>query len=149
MEYTEFELAFFQEGEVLSDTNENKQGESEHEPTWIMRVLRKLGGAIAVVLALVACQSGAPAEKALTGYSKDVDRICGAMEQSGALELEEGGRAMHVGIWLARNLETQDGRELSATLVALPPQDRVAKLLSISKAEKIKECSILKTWGGA
>jgi hypothetical protein len=91
----------------------------------------------------------APATEALaTPMARDVNRICNAEELSGALDLQPAERAMHTGIWLAQNLESQDARDLSAELTKLNPQERVSRLQQVATEHGISPCEILHAWRG-
>ncbi|MCP4445482.1 MAG: hypothetical protein GY811_09085 [Myxococcales bacterium] len=81
-----------------------------------------------------------------TPIKRDLDRICNAEEQSGALHEIPSARASHVGIWLGTNLESQEARTLSATLVQLVPTERIAKLRSVLDTHGFEGCEILATW---
>jgi hypothetical protein len=81
-----------------------------------------------------------------TPFARDLDRICNAEEQSGALDEIPSARAQHVGIWLATNLESQEGRTLSVELVQLAPPERIARLKSVLAEETMSDCEILATW---
>ncbi len=83
-----------------------------------------------------------------TALELDLDRICNAEEQSGALQLPEGDRALHTGIWLANNIETQEIREFVAELTTLDPKARIARLEETLAKHQISQCEIIKTWGG-
>ena len=88
------------------------------------------------------------AAQSQTAMQRDLDRICSAEQLSGALELQPCERAMHVGIWLAKNIESQDGRELSARLAKLPPAERVTHLQETLAEHKVSSaCQIVSTWG--
>ena len=90
-----------------------------------------------------------PAPEALdTPMARDIDRICNAEELSGALDLQPGERAMHAGIWLAENLESQEARNLSAALTKLSPDERIARLQNEVEANRIPSCEILHAWRG-
>lgn len=82
-----------------------------------------------------------------TPIARDLDRICNAEEQSGALNMPPGDRAMHVGIWLATNLESQEARDLSAELSPMPAPKRGARLKEVLAAHDFKKCEILYAWG--
>lgn len=77
----------------------------------------------------------------------DLDRICNAERYSGALEQEEGARALATARWLALNLRSQEGRDLSATLAKLPNPERIARLRRAAAAESISPCPMLASWG--
>jgi len=134
-------------------------------------MFRCLGAwSLAVVLLAVApaCQQGpvsrhekgaatdepgaAPVEvaKAQAGdpYRRDVDRICNSEAQSGALELEEGARAMHVAQWLGANIESQDGREFLASLSRADPKGKASLLMQESQRLGLGECALAKAWSG-
>ncbi len=82
-----------------------------------------------------------------TPFARDLDRICNAEEQSGALDEIPSARGQHVGVWLATNLESQEGRDLSVELVQLPPPERIARLKTILAENKMgADCEILATW---
>jgi hypothetical protein len=88
-----------------------------------------------------------PAKVALaTPYARDLDRICNAEEQSGALDEIPSARGQHVGVWLATNLESQEGRTLSVSLVQLAPPERIARLKGVLAEHSIGDCEILSTW---
>tara|TARA_R110002096_G_scaffold44524_10_gene119915 strand:- start:11092 stop:11475 length:384 start_codon:yes stop_codon:yes gene_type:complete len=93
-------------------------------------------------------QAEEPAKPVLaTPLARDLDRICNAEEQSGALDEIPSARAQHVGIWLATNLESQDGRSLSVELVQLPPEERIARLKAVLAEQSMSaDCEILATW---
>jgi len=81
-----------------------------------------------------------------TPIKRDLDRMCNAEEKSGALDEDPDSRANHVGIWLATNLESQEARTLSAELVALAPEPRIARLREVLKSNAVGPCPILATW---
>jgi len=81
-----------------------------------------------------------------TPIQRDLDRICNAEEQSGALHEAPNARATHVGIWLANNLESQQARDLSAKLVALAPEERIAHLKGVLREHQLSDCEIIQTW---
>ena len=81
-----------------------------------------------------------------TAIERDLDRICNAVEQSGALDLQPGERAMHVGIWLAQNIESQEARTLSAELTQLGPDERIARLERELGKHGIGTCEIFHAW---
>ncbi len=81
-----------------------------------------------------------------TPIQRDLDRICNAEEQSGALHEAPNARATHVGMWLANNLESQQARDLSAKLVALAPEERIAHLKGVLREHKLSDCEIIQTW---
>ena len=82
-----------------------------------------------------------------TPMARDLDRICNAEEQSGALDMPPGDRAMHVGVWLAMQLESQEARDLSAELSPMPAQTRGKRLKEELVKVGIKKCEILYAWG--
>jgi hypothetical protein len=84
----------------------------------------------------------------ITATERDLDRMCNSLEQSGALDLQPAERAMHVGIWLAENLESQEVRDLSAALTKLGPEDRTARLQQELTKHGIATCEILHSWAG-
>lgn len=79
---------------------------------------------------------------------RDLDRICNAEEQSGALDLQPGERAMHVGIWLAKNIESQEARDLMAELTRLSGTERARRLQQELTTRGVPNCEILLVWGG-
>ncbi len=81
-----------------------------------------------------------------TPIKRDLDRICNAEEQSGALHEAPNARATHVGMWLANNLESQQARDLSAKLVALAPEERIAHLKGVLSEHQLSDCEIIRTW---
>lgn len=89
-----------------------------------------------------------PQEELATPMARDLNRICNAEELSGALELQPAERAMHTGIWLAQNLESQEARDLSAALTKLGPAERIARLQRATSEHGIKACEILHAWRG-
>ena len=92
-------------------------------------------------------EAEAPAKPVFaTPFARDLDRICNAEEQSGALDEIPSARGQHVGIWLATNLESQEGRTLSVELVQLAPPKRSAHLKSVLAEHKMGDCEILATW---
>lgn len=82
-----------------------------------------------------------------TPMARDLDRICNAEEQSGALDMPPGDRAMHVGVWLATNLESQEARDLSAELSPMPAPTRGKRLKVELAKHGISKCEILYAWG--
>jgi hypothetical protein len=112
--------------------------------------------------ALVACQpkaqdkaepdtealAVAEPEPAKTPLERDLDRICNAEEYSGALDLPTGDRALHTGIWLAKNIETQEIRDFVAELTKLEAVPRTDRLQAKLAEYKIAECEIVHAWGG-
>ena len=82
-----------------------------------------------------------------TPLARDIDRICNVEEQSGALDMPPGDRAMHVGVWLATHLESQEARDLSAELSPMPAPTRGVRLKEELAKVGIKECEILYAWG--
>ncbi len=81
-----------------------------------------------------------------TPLARDVDRICNAEEQSGALHEEPNARASHVAIWLATNLESDEGRALSRELVGLAPEPRKERLRLAAAEQTHGDCEILRSW---
>ncbi len=81
-----------------------------------------------------------------TALKRDLDRICNAEDQSGALHEIPSARAQHVAVWLATSLESQDARDLSAELVALAPPERIARLRTVLAENEMGDCEILATW---
>ncbi len=81
-----------------------------------------------------------------TPFARDVQRICNVEEESGALHEEVNARAQHTAIWLATNLESEEGRELSRQLVQLEPEPRKARLRRVADEQKIGECETVRTW---
>lgn len=114
------------------------------------------------LLALVACQPKAQEkaepdtaavarsepEPAKTPLELDLDRICNAEEYSGALDLPTGDRALHTGIWLAKNIETQEIRDFVAELTKLEAVERTNRLQAKLAEHKIARCEIVHAWGG-
>ena len=84
----------------------------------------------------------------MTALESDLDRICNAEEMSGALELPTGDRALHTGIWLAENIETQEIRDFVAELTKLGPEARTTRLQTKLAEHAITDCEIVHTWGG-
>lgn len=81
-----------------------------------------------------------------TPMKRDLDRICNAEEQSGALHEDPDARAQHVAVWLATNLESQEARTLSAELVSLAPPERKARLRDVLTENAMTDCEIIATW---
>lgn len=107
--------------------------------------------ALALGLAATACKpTSSAADKAPlldTPYARDLDRICNAEEQSGALDKQPGDRAMHVAIWLATELESQEARDLSAALSPMAAPERGTRLKSELAKFNIQKCEMLHAWG--
>ena len=82
-----------------------------------------------------------------TPMARDLDRICNAEEQSGALDKPPGDRAMHVAIWLATGLESQEARDLSAELSQMPSPTRGKRLKEELVKHGISKCEMLYAWG--
>ena len=83
-----------------------------------------------------------------TALATDLDRLCNAEELSGALDLPTGDRALHTGIWLAKNIETQEARNLAAELTKLGPKERTARLKAKAAEHGIASCAIVHAWSG-
>ena len=83
-----------------------------------------------------------------SAFERDLDRICNEEEQSGALELQPGERGIHVAIWLAEQIESQEARELVAELSKLAPQERIARLQQELSKHNIAECEVINAWSG-
>ncbi len=83
-----------------------------------------------------------------TPYVRDIDRICHAEEHSGALQEEPGARPMMVALWLAKNMETDEGRTFSAKLSQASPKEKVALLKAEADKARIKDCALIKAWSG-
>ena len=84
-----------------------------------------------------------------TALALDLDRLCNAEELSGALDLPTGDRALHTGIWLAKNIETQEVRDFVAELTKLGPDERIARLTTKLAEHEISSCEIVHAWSGA
>lgn len=82
------------------------------------------------------------------GYARDVDRICNAEKKSGADELDEGARSMHVAQWLGANIETAAGRDLLGRLRPLKPQDKVELLEGQALEVGLEDCALARSWSG-
>ena len=93
-------------------------------------------------------ESEAPPTAPTSALTRDLDRICNAEEQSGALDLPEGDRALHTGIWLANEIELQESRDFVAVLKALDTTERIKRLREKLDQHKMGRCEIIKTWGG-
>ncbi len=81
-----------------------------------------------------------------TAMARDLTRICDGEKLSGALELPLGDRAMHTGIWLANAIESQAGRDFSASIRALPMTERIVLLNNELSKHAIEQCDILTRW---
>lgn len=105
-----------------------------------MRILLLAG-----LAALFGCQKGTTAP---TPYERDLDRICHAEEQSGAAEQHEGARALAVAQWLGANIETQQGRELLASMNApgVGPADKARILDEAAASAGIEHCPTARAW---
>jgi len=88
------------------------------------------------------------AKPADTPLARDVDRICHAEEHSGALEIEEAGRAVFIATWLAQNLESKEGRALTAELSQMPDERRAERMKAEAKKHGIEACAIVNQWQG-
>lgn len=98
---------------------------------------------------LVGCQSKPKEDKPKappTAFERDLDRMCNVLSFSGALELQPGERAMHVGIWLAQNMESKQARELSAELTQLEPAPRIKRMQEVLAQHGISQCPTVQTW---
>lgn len=90
----------------------------------------------------------APEAQPKTALELDLDRLCNAEELSGALDLPTGDRALHTGIWLAKNIETQEVRDFVAELTKLGPEERIARLKTKLAEHEIVACEIVHAWSG-
>lgn len=106
-------------------------------------------GALLLSVLLVACQSSSERAAGDSAYHRDIDRLCHAAEHSGANELEQGARALHIAEWLATNLESDKARGLSAELSQMPNDERIPRLAREAEAAGVEACAILEAWGGA
>jgi len=95
-----------------------------------------------------AASANAQAAQGGDPYRRDVDRICNAEAQSGALELEEGARAMHVAQWLGSHIESQDGREFLASLSRADPKGKAMLLQQESQKLGLGDCALAQAWSG-
>jgi hypothetical protein len=83
-----------------------------------------------------------------TPYVRDIDRICHAEEHSGALKEEPGARPMMVALWLAKNMESEEGRTFAAKISQGSPDEKVALLKAEADKAKIKDCALIEAWSG-
>jgi hypothetical protein len=116
-------------------------------------IRRLMLAALVAVCVLPACSKGDSESKAAsyndTPYGRDVDRICNVERLSGALAEEEGYRAMASAMWLANNIESEDGRLLSAKVrQAAMPADKIAVLESEAKKVGLPYCDLVVAWSG-
>ena len=99
-------------------------------------------------LAIASAEAKAVAPEPMTDLELDLDRLCNAEERSGALDLPTGDRALHTGIWLAKNIETQEVRDFVAALTKLGPEERIALLQGKLAEHTITQCEIVHAWKG-
>lgn len=110
--------------------------------------------ALLAICVLPACKGKGDSESKTgsyndTPYGRDVDRICNVERLSGALAEEEGYRAMATAMWLANNIESEDGRLLSAKVrQAAMPADKVAVLEAEAKKVGLPYCDLVVAWSG-
>jgi hypothetical protein len=81
-------------------------------------------------------------------YAGDIERICNAEQLSGAAEMDEGARSMHVAQWLGSNIKTEDGRQFLASLARAKAADKAKLLRSESSKVGLKGCALAKSWSG-
>lgn len=103
--------------------------------------------ASALLCLAVACQKPAASSGAGGAYARDIDRICHAEEHSGAAELPEGGRSLHIAQWLATSLESQEARALSAELSQMELPERARRLSAEAAKLGMSDCAMLAAWG--
>jgi hypothetical protein len=78
----------------------------------------------------------------------DLDTFCNSQERSGSLELEEGERSMHVSLWLAGKIKSQEGRSFLAAFQKTPDKDKARLLNSTSLRLGLPSCPLANAWGG-
>ena len=122
--------------------------------------VRRLPSTFAVVLALVlaamaipSCQRGTPAGAdpepwRKTPFGRDVDRICNAEARSGANENPYSNRDVQVAMWLGQQIESDEGRNLLATLSPLPPPRKVQELDAAAAKVGLADCATARSWSG-
>jgi len=108
--------------------------------------------ALAVVATLVtalsasACQSGkGRADWRSTPFGRDMDRICNAVEQSGASQ-QPDSRAFLIAQWLGRNLESQEGRHFLAKIQPLEGAAKADALDDQARQVGLGGCPLALEW---
>ncbi|MBT8495801.1 MAG: hypothetical protein KJO07_22350 [Deltaproteobacteria bacterium] len=89
-----------------------------------------------------------PAKAAAADYAGDIERICNAEQLSGADQLDEGARSMHVAQWLGGNIKTEDGRQFLASLARAKAGAKVELLNSQAAKLGLDGCALAKAWSG-
>jgi hypothetical protein len=115
-----------------------------------MQYRAALRGAVLGVLlslAITGCQRGDRAtEWRSTPLGRDVDRICNALEQSGARQQPAGAHQMLVAQWLGSHIESQDGRDFLASLARLEGAAKADALDAKAKEVGIATCPLSAEW---
>jgi hypothetical protein len=119
-----------------------------------------------VALLVAACQSGAsggpapapaPAPKQEAGsvgaaapgpsrYGRDIERLCNAEAESGALEEAEEARQIIVAKWLGANIETPEGHAFLAKIQPLAAGDKAAALDREAQKVGLAGCPLARRW---
>lgn len=81
-------------------------------------------------------------------YAAEIVDICFGQERSGALEHDEGQRAMIVAQWLGTRIRTQQGRDFLAAIARAEPAQKVAMLEAEARKVGSEDCPLTLSWGG-
>lgn len=117
-----------------------------------MQYRAALASTLAAVLVsgLIACQrrdpASAPADFRATAFGRDMDRICNAVEQSGASQQPKGAHQMMVAQWLGSNLESPEGRKFLAGIARLEGAAKAKALEDEAHKVGLAACPIADAW---
>jgi hypothetical protein len=111
--------------------------------------MRRAALSFLALLALAGCQRGTGETEAWTKspFGRDVDRICNAESRSGAGDNAYANRDIQAAMWLGQNIESQEGRDLLASLSPLPPPEKARKLDEAAKTAGLTAgCPTARAW---
>jgi hypothetical protein len=98
-------------------------------------------------LAVVGCQRGdSSRDWKASPLGRDVDRICNAVVQSGAIEQPAGARQLLVAQWLGSNIESQDGRSFLGGLARLDGAAKADALEAKARDVGLAGCPLAAEW---
>jgi hypothetical protein len=107
--------------------------------------------ALAVVLGTTStgCQRGkTQAEMQQVALARDLERICNALQRSGADRGEPGTEPLVVAQWLAANVESQAGRDFLARFSRTAARDKAGLLAAEAQRHGLHECPLVTLWAG-
>ena len=110
--------------------------------------LRRALGAL-VLVGLLACQSresAAPVDWKATPFGRDMDRICNALEQSGASKEPKGAHQLMVAQWISANLESAEGRKFLGGVARLDGAAKGKALEEQAAKLGVAPCPIADAW---